>query len=203
MAIINFSADDQGIQNLNSSGLGFYGSTFGNSVNVGEFQDSTYITDGNGVFQGPQVNNNKYTHPASGSINGLDSVSLLDIPNYLATLKVSFNHTSPVKTQNPVFRCYDRNNINNNPSGVTLMAAEIIHPSTTQTGTLGSGDAAWQSIYGSGSVLNLIDSPGLSGLRPNGANTSGLQHDWYIALSSSPDSTGSKRYAGYFSVEYL
>lgn len=203
MATINFSADDQGVQNLNGSGLGFYGATFGNSVNVGDYQDSTWITDSNGLSQGPQVNNNKYVHPNSGSINGLDPINLLDFPNYLATLKVSFNHTSSVRTQNAKFRCYDRNNINNDPSGVVCMAAEIIHPSTSQTGSLGSGDSSWTNIYGSGSILDLISSPGVSGLRPNGSNTSGTQHDWYIALSQSPSSTGAKTSAGYFSCEYL
>jgi len=205
MATISFSANDLAINNvgLNGSGLGFYGATFGQSVNVGSYQDSTWITDSNGLFQGPQVNNVKYTHPASGSINGLTSKNVLDIPNYLATLKVSFNHGSAVTTQNARFRCYDRNNINNNPSGVVCMAYETIHPSTTQTGSLGSGLASWTNIYGSGSILSLIDSPGVSGLRPNGPSTSSTQHDFYICISQSPSSTGSKLTAGYFSVEYL
>lgn len=203
MATIFFSADNQGIQNLNGSGLGFYGSTFGNSVNVGEYQNSTYITDSNGLSQGPQVNNVKYVHPASGSINGLNPQNLLDIPNYLATLKVTFAHTSAVTTQNAQFRVYDRNNINNNPSGVVCQVAELVHPATVQTGSLGSGDASWTQLFGSGSILNMIDSPGLSGERPNGASTSSTQHDWYLVISQSPNSVGNKTSAGYFSVEYL
>lgn len=203
MATIIFSADDQGIQNLNGSGLGFYGNTFGNSVDVGEFQDSTWITDSNGLNQGPQVNNVKYIHPASGSINGLTPVNLLDVPNYLSSLKITFSHTTAVRTQNAQFRSYDRSNINNNPSGVTCVVAEVVHPSTSQTGSLGSGDSSWTSIYGSGSILDLISSPGLSGLRPNGSNTSGTQHDWYLNISASPNSVGNKTFAGYFSVEYL
>lgn len=205
MATIFFSANDLAINNvgLNGSGLGFYGSTFGASVNVGSYQDSTWITDSNGLFQGPQVNNVKYVHPASGSINGLTAKNVLDIPNYLSSLKVSFSHGSAVTTQNARFRCYDRNNINNNPSGIVCMAYEVRHPSTTQTGSLGSGLSSWTNIYGSGSILSMIDSPGVSGLRPNGASTSSTQHDWFLLLSQSPSSTGSKTTAGYFSVEYL
>jgi hypothetical protein len=205
MATIFFSANDLAINNvgLNGSGLGFYGPTFGTSVNVASYQDSTWITDSNGLSQGPQVNNIKYTHPASGSINGLTSKNVLDIPNYLATLKISFTHTSPVTTQNARFRCYDRSNINNNPSGVACMAYDVRHPSTVQTGSLGSGSASWTNIFGSGSILSMVDSPGVSGLRPNGASTSSNQHDWYLALSQSPSSVGSKLTAGYFSVEYL
>ena len=205
MATIFFSANDLAINNvgLNGSGLGFFGSTFGASVNVASYQDSTWITDSNGLFQGPQVNNIKYVHPASGSINALTAKNVLDIPNNLASLKVSFSHSSAVTTQNARFRCYDRNNINNNPSGIVCMAYEVIHPSTTQTGSLGSGLSSWTNIYGSGSILSLVDSPGVSGLRPNGASTSSTQHDWFLALSQSPSSTGSKTTAGYFSVEYL
>lgn len=206
MAAINFSSNTIAIANtgLNGSGLGFFGPEgFGNSVNVGNYNDSTFITDSNGLFQGPQLNNVKYVHPASGSINGLSAVNLLAVPNYLATLKISFTHTSAVKTQNAQFRCYDRNNINNNPSGVACLVAEIRKPDTNQANVNGSGSASWTQINGSGSVLNMVSSPGLSGLRPNGPDTSSTQHDWYLAICQSPSSTGVKTSAGYFSVEYL
>lgn len=204
MAIINFSANDLAINNvgLNGSGIGFFGDTFGQSVNVSEYQNSSYITDSDGLFQGPQINNVKFVHPASGSINGLTPINVLNIPNYLATLKISFSHGSAVTTQNARFRCYDRNNINNNPSGVVCMAYETIHPNTSQA-TTGSGSASWTNIQGSGSVLSMTASPGLSGLRPNGPSTSSTQHDWYLCLSQSPSSVGNKTTAGYFSVEYL
>jgi hypothetical protein len=70
------------------------------------------------------------------------------------------------------------------------------------------------------SPLTLTSSPGVSGLNGNatdgtrtqGSNwtsTSGtalraLQHDWYIAMSASPDTIGSKTEFGlYFTLEYL
>src|SRR5690606_6520072 len=114
MASIVFRAgEDFAIHNLAGSGLGFFGSDVGESVEVGEYQDSTFITDGNGVNQGPQVDNVKWTHPNSGSVNGLASANLLDIPNYLATLNIRFSHSSNVKTQNEKLRIFDRSFINN------------------------------------------------------------------------------------------
>jgi hypothetical protein len=203
MATVEFYANALAISHLNGSGLGFYKNSFASSVNVGEYQDSTFITDSLGLNQGPQVDNIKYTHPNSGSINGLTSVNVLNIPNYLSTLRIRFNHTSPVKTQNAKFRVYDRNNINNDPSGVLCKVYEVIHPSTSQTGNLGSGTSSWITTFGSGSIVSLVASPGTSGIRPNGANTTDQNHDWYVAISASPSSVGSKYFAGYFSVEFL
>lgn len=200
---IEFRALDNGITNLAGSGLGFYGSTFGQSVNVGSYQDSTYITDSTGTVNAAQVHNIKHTHPSSGSINGLTSVNLRDVPNQLATLQIRFTNGVNVRTQNAKLRIFDRVSINNNPSGVTCKVAEIIHPSTVQSGLTGSGSSTWQTLAGSGSTMSLIASPGLSGLSPSGSITMSTRHDFHVAISSSPDSVGSKLFAAYFEVEYL
>lgn len=201
---IEFRADDNGIVNLNGSGLGFYGATFGSSVNVGSWQDSTWITNSTGSTQGPQVDNIKWTHANSGSINGLSSVHLQNVPNQFATLNIRFTNGSAVRTQNAKLRIYDRTTITTGPSGVTCRAYEVIHPSTTQTGNLGSGTTSWTTM-GSGVVLNMAFSPGISGLlaKPSTASTTAdTRHDYFVALSSSPDSVGSKLFALYFEVEY-
>lgn len=200
---IGFYAYDDGIYNLAGSGLGFYGSAFGTSVNVGSYQDSTWVTDSTGTVQAQQVNNVKYTHPSSGSLNGLTSIGLLNVPNQLATLNIRFTNATSVRTQNAKVYIYDRNNINNSPSGVTCKVIEIIHPSTAQTGNTGSGDSTWTTLYGSGSTKSLISSPGVSGQRPSGSSTTNTRHDWYLGISPSPDSVGSKTFALYFEVEYL
>jgi len=205
MASIQFRADDWGIQNLNGSGLGFYGSTFGNSVEVGQYQTTTWITNSNGTAQGPQVNNIKWTHPNSGSINGAADKNLLDIPNHEASLNIRFNHSTLVRTQNEKLRIFDRSNINNPASGVTCKVAEVAHPSTTQTGSLGSGNSSWETPTGSSVIMSLdFSSPGHSGHRPNGTSTQDLNHDFYFSFSASPDSIGSKtQFGAYFSLEYL
>lgn len=191
---------------IGGSGIGFFGSAgFGSSVAVGEYQASTYITNSNGTIQGAEINNVKYAHPSSGTTGSSSSPThLLNIANYKATLNVRFTSTSPVKTQNAQVRIYDRSNINNNPSGVTTKVAEIIHPSTTETGLTGSGSSTWSTLAGSGTTLSLASSPGSSGLSPSGINTVDTRHDWYLALSASPDSIGSKtQYGLWIQLEYL
>ena len=207
MAAIEFWAagyNDIQIHNLSSSGIGFYGSAFGNSVAVGEYQTTTYITNSNGTSQGPQINNVKYLNPSSGYVNSATSgMPLLNIPNYLSTLNIRFTHSSPVKTQNVKLYIYDRVSINNEASGVLTKVAEIIHPDVLQTAT-GSGDSNWITPTGSSVIVDLVASPGTSGFRPNGANTSDTRHDWYTVISASPNSVGSKtQYGLYTSLEYL
>jgi hypothetical protein len=189
------------------SGLGFYGSTgFGASVPVGEWQGTTYVTDGNGVTQGPQANNVKWTHANSGTVGGGPNLSLQKIPNYQSTVNVRFTHGSSVKVQNVEARIYDRNNINVGASGVTSKVAEIIHPDPSQAVT-GSGDAAWITPAGSGVTVPMAQSPGTSGLYAGGGGVSEYQdtrHDWYLAISASPTTIGSKtQYGLYVSLEYL
>lgn len=206
MATISFIAGGGlfNINNLSGSGLGFYGTGFGNSVDVGSYQDTTFITNGAGSSQGPQVNNIKYQNVSSGILNSASSgVRLTEMPNYLATLNIRFTHTVAVKTQNAKVRIYDRSNINNAASGVTTKVAELIHPDVTQANN-GSGDTSWLTPNGSSVVVDLVSSPGVSGLRPNGSQTTNIQHDWFLAISASPDSIGSKTNFGlYVELEYL
>jgi hypothetical protein len=199
-----YAGENNNINNLAGSGLGFYGdSGFGYSIAVGSYNGRTFITDSTGTAQGPEADNCKYLN-TSGVIVGQtgSGINLLALPNYLASLNIRFTHSSAVKIQNAKIYAYDRVNKNNNPSGVTLYAAEIIHPSTTQSAT-GSGDSTWINVKGSGTTLSLVNSPGVSGLSPSGANTSQSQHDWYVALSATPTSVGAKEFALWMELEYL
>lgn len=211
MATLKFFAGEGFIAHLGGSGLGFYGSGFGYSVPVGSYQGTTFITNSAGTEQGPQVDNVKYHSPNSGYVGSATTpIPLTGVPNYLATLNIRFEHTSAVQVQNAIVKIYDRANINNNASGVTTYLAEIIHPSTSQD-VKGSGDTVWMVNSGVAGVTNytfsLAPSPGSGGqYAGNGSNSvvSANQHDWFIALSASPDSIGSKtNYGLFFSVEYL
>lgn len=192
---------------IGSSGVGFFGSSgFGSSVSVGNYQDSSYITNSNGTIAGAAINNIKYSHPNSGIVNGIGSPSglnLQSITNAQASLNVRFTHATAVATQNVKLRIYDRSNINNPASGVTTKVAEIIHPTTTNVSD-GSGSVSWQTPAGSGTIVSLANSPGISGLSPSGSGTIADRHDWFLALSASPDSIGSKtQYAMWVELEYL
>lgn len=202
---IHFLADD-GIEiaDLQGSGLGFFGAGgFGANVAVGFWQGRTFITDSIGTTQGPEVNNVKYLNAASGILGQVGTgIALRAIPNRQSTLNIRFTNDTPVQTQNTKLRLFDRFDPDNAPSGVTTAVAEIIHPGLTQTNT-GSGSTTWQFPMGSGLVMTLANSPGTSGLSPNGPGTISDQHDWYLAISASPDSIGSKLFAAWVQTEYL
>jgi len=219
MAAIDFYINTTGYDynlDLSGSGLGFFGASgFGSSVQVGQYQGSTYATDGSASVQGASAGNIKYTNAGSGIIAaGASGVGLQVVPNHKATVNVRFTHTTPVKVQNCEMRIYDRYSINNPASGVTTKVAEIIHPDVLERSysgvtLVGSGDDQWHTPKGSGVVVSFANSPGSSGFYAgNGTSASSVRsdkrHDWYAAISSSPDSIGNKtKYGLYFAVEYI
>jgi hypothetical protein len=213
MASLDFYINTAGFDfDLDSagSGLAFFGdSGFGNPVVVGAYQGTTYASDGNGLTQGAQAKNVKWANAGSGILGAAASgIGLTAIPNYQATVSPRFTHGSAVQTQNVELRVYDRSDVNTGATGVTSKAAEIIHPSETQ-GPTGSGDDQWVTPAGSAVVLNLAPSPGISGLWAGDgvvvvSTRTDTQHDWYVALSASPDSIGNKTAFGlYMALEYL
>ena len=201
---VSFYGGSVSLVDVSTSGFGFFGSGgFGTSVNVGEYQDKTFVTNGSGTTQGPECWNVKRTHANSGSVAGGSSLVLTAIPNYQATFNIRATFDTAVTIPTAELRVYDRVSPNNAPSGVTCYMAELRHTGTSQDNT-GSGSSSWQLMSGSASKLSLISSPGESGYRPSGASTSDDRHDWYVAASASPDSIGSKTQFGlYFSMEYL
>lgn len=208
MATLSFLAGENfEINYLSGSGLGFYGSDgFGASVPVGEYQGRTFITNGAGTSHGSEADNIAFLNSGSGVIGQAGSgIGLQYIPNYQATLQIRFTHDTPVQCTSAKLYGYDRTSINNEPSGVTLKAFEIIRPQNDQAAPAGSGDDTWTTLEGTGSYLDLCPSPGVSGLYAgNGSNSTWADttHDWFVGLSASPDSIGSKTFGGYFSCEY-
>ncbi len=205
MATIGFYAgEDFDIQSLSGSALGFYGDGFGTSVSVGSYQSRMFITNSNGTAQGPETDNVKWAHAASAILGQTGSPILLtQIPNYQATLNIRFTHDTSCSTTNAKARIFDRTSIDSGASGVTTKMAEVIHPDSGQTNT-GSGDTTWLTPVGSSVVVDFTPSPGTSGLSPSGSSTMDTQHDFFAAISASPDSIGSKTLFGlYFSLEYL
>ena len=170
--------------------IGFYGPGFGLSVRVGEYNETTFRTTSDGQTDGGALPNLRYAN-ASGAFvaSEITATELLQVDNSEATLRVRLQTDSAVATQNTTFRAFDRTSIDSAPSGVTAYAAEIIKP----TVSVGSGDAFWTQIQGSGSVLSLDDQ-----------STPSTEHNWYIGLTSTPDSIGEKtNYGYYFETEFL
>lgn len=221
-----------GIAHTLGSGVGFYGSAFGVSVPVGSQQSSTWTTNDTGTIEGVQLNNTAQATIGDSStfgtvsVNNLTAIDLDKLPNYLCPLNIRFTHDEAVKVQNCKLRIFDRNSITNQASGVTTYVWEARHPSTSQSVTQLShrgrpeDEKYWHTfdpVDAMGDML-FTASPGMSGLNTNTTDsdtnlgytsTEGVthvsdRHDWYVALSSEPQSIGSKTaYGLYFSVEYL
>jgi hypothetical protein len=213
MATIDFYINTTGFEydlNTSGSGLGFFGdSGFGASVPVGSYQGTTFVSDGFGSTQGPQGQNIKYLNAGSGVLGAASSgIGLRAIPNYQSTLNIKFSHSAAVKTQNCKMIIYDRSSTSNPASGVTTKVAEIIHPDEI-IGPTGSGDDTWITPGGTETTVSFANCPGPSGLFAADGVTvvselSDTNHDWYAAISASPDSIGNKTdYGLYFSLEYI
>lgn len=193
---------------LNASGLGFFGATFGNSVQVGQYQDSTYITNSTGSSEGPQGTNCKYITSSGVSVNDDITVAPSAIAINSGTLNIRFTFDSAVKTQNCELRIFDRSNINNGAVGVTTQVLQVCNGGSgvTSSGTLltPANHSGWVAPSGSGVVVALLYGAGSGGLSPSGADTQDTRHDWYTCISASPLSIGSKESFGlYVQLEYL
>lgn len=172
--------------------LGFFGASFGFSIRVGEYNQTSYRTNANGTSDGSQVPNLRFAN-TSGAFVGPSVVAeeLLEVNNTEATLNIRLTTDNPIQTQNSSFRAFDRLNINNNPSGVTIRAAEI---RKDQVSVRGSGDTFWTAIAGSGSTLSLDDQ----------TTENFTEHNWYVGLTATPTSIGEKTDLGfYFETEFL
>jgi hypothetical protein len=231
MAEITFHANQQGIassddptliDHTSASGLGFFGGGFGISVPVGQYQDSTYVTNSNGTSSGIIVNNTKYSSVSGLSFNAGTETGNSGVPNFYAPLNIRFTHTEAVRVQNCKLRIFDRQDISKQASGVTTQVFEVRHPHpiaahNSQSGALthrGNDDFGWYEFDPLETMTDLTftPSPGHSGLNTTAAETlpSGLadgsinwltnagtahdsvRHDWYVALTAKPDSIGSK-----------
>lgn len=135
--------------NIAGSGLGFYGSSFGSSVQIGSYQDKTFITNSDGTLNGGNAYNTKFTAAASG-IPDTDTsgIPLCRLNGYHRTLDINFDHSTPVNVQNAQLRIYDRSNINYPASGVNTKVAEVVNFNGHVS------YAAWVSTPGAANVSN-------------------------------------------------
>ena len=195
-----------------ASGLGFYGDDgFDSAVPLRSFQGHTFVTNPAGDDQGFEANNCKLC--VTGGWSGVTGVSgvivgqlsngiaLDNLPNYLSTFNVRLVADAAVQVQNARIYFFDGEDLSHAPSGLDFYAAEIRHTSRLQT-DVGDGDQVWTSVHGTTAPLSLVNSPGTSGLRPNGDLTVDTRHDWYVAVSCSPNTPGSKQFSMLVELEY-
>lgn len=145
------------------------------NVTVGNYQDGTHISDNADAHNaacggaGGHVNNTKYLGANTVSINGAASANLAGAVPTAAQCPFKFNFADPaaVATSNAKFYFYDGTTDATAMAGVAVQAIE-------------QGNTAWVAANGSAAALNLAN------------QAAATSHNFYIATSLSPSSTGSK-----------
>lgn len=184
--------------------LGFFGSDgFGDPLSLNEFNGRTFVTNISGSIAYEECDNCRRIS-SSGVIVGQTGtgINIRNLPNYLATVNLRFTHPQAVLVQNAQLIAYDGTNPINAPTGLNVYGAEIIHTSRLQT-EAGTGDTTWTQMEGSGQQLNLVNSPGTSGISPLGPATTDTRHDWYVALSVTPTIPGDKQFSFKMDLEFI
>lgn len=159
----------------------FAGSAYATKVIVGEYQDSTHIRTASGTDTDActpiHLHNIKYTDSNQCSIDGAAAEA---VTNILTTecIRINFSHGSSVATENAKFYAYSGGAYTTPPTDVTFQALE-------------QGDSSWSNAEGSASALALDN------------QSAGTSHNFYIAMSASPESTGEKTaFVGRIELDY-
>jgi hypothetical protein len=188
---------------LAGRGLGFFGTQgSGSTIPVDDWNSTTYVVQGDPWNPVAQVNNITYQSANSGLIQSEVSLHLTGIPNYQATLNVRFENDTAVNVINARCNLYDGEDLDTPPVGWNARLAEIVHPGRLQDLT-GEGDGSWH-VASTGEMISLVGNPGLSGASYGRFLYDGAsRHDWYLAMSVSPDQIGSKTAGLNVYLEYL
>lgn len=184
--------------------LGFYGPEGRlDNVEVDDWQDSAFLVDKGGTEGEVHVRNTKFASASTAYLDGSSSsVVLRNIPNFLATLNLRFLHTEDIFVSYASCKFYDGINTDNSPAGLDIKVAEISHPGLLQNDDSGTGYKNWVNV-GDGTQFTLTQSPGELGVKSNSVGYwVDSQHDWYLAISVSPDTIGSRTFGLQVQIEY-
>lgn len=148
---------------------------FDDPITVGQYNDTTHVESSVGAndSNGNTPNNNKFISQTGGT--GGDSQAdwgdgtedLDQITDAECALKINFAHGTAVAISSHVFYAYNGSSTATGPTDVDFRAAE-------------QGDANFTQAEGSGSPVTVTDS------------ASATSHDFYLAVSASPESVGEK-----------
>lgn len=179
--------------------MGFFGSSGpGSFVTVNQYQDKTYACNESGVAPDSTINtasgeltNNKFVNSTSVNPNASGSVALSTLTEIDATIRVQFTEPSgnAVETQNAELKCVQfgaTSGVANEdavPTGVTVQAAEV------------GQDTSWEKIS---------DDAADNSISLTSRATASIVHDYHLAISVSPISTGEIIDFGFlFKLEYI
>jgi hypothetical protein len=192
---------------INSSNyaMGFYGvgGRLG-QLATDEWSSNTFLTDIGGTIGEIQCRNVQYASDTTAYVDHvLTPVDLNNIPNYLGTLNIRLLDDEEIFVALAEAKFYDGKDPANPPNGINIKLAELRHPNYRLNYELGRGDNEWRDV-GDGSTFNLSQSPGERGVKSNSMGWwAYTQHDWYVAISVSPQTIGDREFGLQVSVEYL
>jgi hypothetical protein len=149
------------LDDLSGSGLAFFGSTAGSSVQIGNYQDTTYVSNGNATQFTDASSNIKFQkvsqYPSGRCV--LEAVAgsayetgLTGVRTMYGSLGIEFGHTSAVNVQNCQLRIYDRSNTSDPASGVVTKVAELVNHNGGTWDNQGADNGLSSAAQGSGDL---------------------------------------------------
>lgn len=171
------------------------------AVVIDRYQDKTFITNSSGMNLGSspfgirgsgQLLNNKFLTSTTVNANNQDSVLVSAVPQQSGTLLIRLveDTMTNVRTQNAILRVVALNA----SSGVDNI--ESVYTGVKVQGFVPEEDSAWTQMAGVGALDNRLFF--------NDHNIADVTHDWFVALSASPETVGEKKnFAKLFVVEFL
>jgi len=157
--------------------IGFFGTNFGDSIALHDYQSSTFATNVFGTVNSGELPNIRYVSnsPGMGDI-GAGSVLISSLPSAQCTLHISFTSGSASRVQN-VKLCAYSGSYSTDISG--SISCGGLH-NVTVVG-FEHGAANWTVMSGSVSPLVLTPFSGGSGR---------MTHDYYVGLAAQPRTSG-------------
>lgn len=149
------------LDTLSGSGMAFFGSTAGSSVQIGAYQDTSYVSNGDGSVFTDASSNVKFqttsTYPSGWAV--LDAVAgtpydmgVTGVRSMYGSLGIEFGNATECTVQNVQLRIYDRGNVNYPASGVNTKVAEIVNHNGSTFDAQGADDGLCSAAQGSGDL---------------------------------------------------
>lgn len=149
--------------------VAFSNGTFGEPVVATEFNGGTHVRSSVGADDSTANTPNNVKYVASGTADWGDGTESLDlITDAEATLKITLTESVSITVTGITMYGFDGTTPATAPVGMDVYLAEV-------------GDTTWTNADGSGSALSLSDS-----------STPATDHYFYVAISASPSSVGTK-----------
>lgn len=172
--------------------IGFCGGSFGSSVGVNEWQDTTWVTNDTMTVNYGQINNNKYISSTEVNTNtsGVKTLISGSVPLDECTLRISFEeNTTDTATTATRFYAYDGSTPATAPPGVKTVGFEIDTASgggsylKINKDTDAGVGLGWHTAAGIGSSVNKLQLTSESSLS---------KHYWFLGVSAAPTTVGLK-----------